>query len=218
MYAWDISHALATLYHPYAHEPSALTEYLERKLQVQRAKCQSRSHPAHIKQNIPLEHNINSDLHTLATPHREHLERRGERNVPKRYLKNAEWAKKGPLGVGYYIRDPDNDSEEPNIIAVDFNFQALQWGLTYAEEEHYILERLAPIKCGLRIFDKERTPDQSHWGPLDGTPDKEENPETTFKFGSDTGGDTPDPDITIPLNRNAQEEESKLAALAVMDA
>ena len=57
-YAWDISRALATLYHPYAHEPSALTEYLKRKLQVQRAKCQSRSHPAHVKQNVPLERNM----------------------------------------------------------------------------------------------------------------------------------------------------------------
>ena len=199
-YAWDISHTLATLYHPYAHEPAALTEYLKRKLQVQRAKHRSRSHLAHIEQNVPLEHNINSDLTTLATPHREHLERRGEHNVPKRDLKNAECAKKGPLGAGYYIGDPDSKSKEPNIIAIDFNFQALQWGLTYAEEEHYILERPAPIKCGLCIFDEERTPDRSHWGPLDRTPDEEENPETTFKFGSDTGGDTPDPDIAIPLN------------------
>ena len=213
-YAWDISHALTTLYHPYAHDPSALTEYLKRKLQVQHAKRRSRSHPAQVEQNVPLERNINSDLHTLATIHRERLERRGERNVPKRYLKNTEWAKQGPLGAGYYIGDPDDDSEEPNIIAVDFNFQALQWGLTYAEEEHYILERPTPIKCGLRIFDEERTPDQSRRGPLDRTPDEEENPDTTFKFGSDTGGDTPDPDIAIPLSRNAQEEESKLAAIA----
>ena len=161
--------------------------------------------------NVQPERNINSDFPTLATIHKERLERRGERNVPKRYLKNAEWAKNGPLGAGYYIGDPDDDSEEPNIIAVDFNFQALQWGLTYAEEEHYILERPAPIKCGLRIFDKERTPDRSRWGPIDGTPDEEENPGITFKFGSDTGGDTPDPDIAIPLSRNAQEEESRLA-------
>ena len=156
-YAWDISHALATLYHPYTTNPSALTEYLKRKLQVQRAKRRSRSHTAQVEPDVPLERNINSDLHTLATIHKERLERRGERNVPKRYLKNAEWAKKGPLGTGYYIGDPDDNSEEPNIIAVDFNFQALQWGLTYAEEDHYILERPAPIKCGLRIYDEERT-------------------------------------------------------------
>ena len=170
--------------------------------------------PAHVEQSVPLERNINSDLHTLATSNREHLERRGECNVPKRYLKNTEWAKNRPLGAGYYIGDPDNESKEPNIIPVDFNFQALQWGLTYEEDDHFILQRPAPVKCRLHIFDEERTPDRSRWGPLDRTPDEEEIPETKYKFGSDTGGDTPDPDITIPLNHNTQEEESKLVALA----
>ena len=56
-YAWDISHALATLYHPYTTNPSALTEYLKRKLQVQRAKRRSRSHPAQVEPNVPLERN-----------------------------------------------------------------------------------------------------------------------------------------------------------------
>ena len=88
--------------------------------------------PAHVEQSVPLERNINSDLHTLATSNRERLERRGERNVPKRYLKNTEWAK---------------------------NFQALQWGLTYEEDDHFILQRPAPVKCRLHIFDEERTPD-----------------------------------------------------------
>ena len=57
-YAWDISHALATLYHPYTNNPSALTEYLKRKLRVQRAKRRSRSHPTQVEPNIPLERNI----------------------------------------------------------------------------------------------------------------------------------------------------------------
>ena len=56
-YTWDISHTLATLYHPYTHKPAALTKYLKHKLQVQRAKHQSHSHPAHVEQNVPLEHN-----------------------------------------------------------------------------------------------------------------------------------------------------------------
>ena len=71
-YAWDISHALATMYHPYCHSPGALTEYLKEKLRQQRAKhlscsisaqveqnipLECNSHPAHIKQNVPLEHN-----------------------------------------------------------------------------------------------------------------------------------------------------------------
>ena len=57
LYTWDISHALTTLYHLYAHKPTALTEYLKRKLQVQHAKHRSHSHSAHIKQNVPLERN-----------------------------------------------------------------------------------------------------------------------------------------------------------------
>ena len=56
-YALDISHALVITYHPYAHEPSALTEYLKQKLRSQRAKHLSRSHSAPVKPNIPLGHN-----------------------------------------------------------------------------------------------------------------------------------------------------------------
>ena len=56
-YAWDISHALVTTYHPYCHSPSALTEYLKQKLCHQRAKRLGRSPSAQVEQNIPLEHN-----------------------------------------------------------------------------------------------------------------------------------------------------------------
>ena len=57
-YAWDISHALVTTYHPYCHSPGALTEYLKQKLRHQRAKRLGRSLPAQVEQNIPLERNI----------------------------------------------------------------------------------------------------------------------------------------------------------------
>ena len=46
-----------TTYHPYTQSPSALTEYLKQKLQLQRAKHLSRSRPAQVKWNIPLECN-----------------------------------------------------------------------------------------------------------------------------------------------------------------
>ena len=124
MYAWDISHALVTTYHPYCHSPSALTEYLKQKLHLQRAKRLGRSLPAQVEPNVQLERNINSDF-ALATTTLDHLERRGERNVPKRYLKDADWCEEGPLGTGYYIADPDDPSI---LIAVDFNFKHLQWG------------------------------------------------------------------------------------------
>ena len=56
-YAWDISHALVIMYHPYYHSPNALTEYLKQKLRHQRAKRLGRSLSAQVKQNIPLECN-----------------------------------------------------------------------------------------------------------------------------------------------------------------
>ena len=57
-YAWDISYAFVTTYHPYCHSPSALTEYLEQRLHHQRAKCLGCSLPAQVKQNVPLERNM----------------------------------------------------------------------------------------------------------------------------------------------------------------
>ena len=56
-YAWDISHALVTTYHPYSHSPSELTEYLKRKLHSQRAKRLGRSPPTQVESNVQLERN-----------------------------------------------------------------------------------------------------------------------------------------------------------------
>ena len=56
-YAWDVSHALITTYHPYCHSPSALTEYLKQKLRLQRAKRLGHSLTAQVEQHIPLECN-----------------------------------------------------------------------------------------------------------------------------------------------------------------
>ena len=207
MYAWDISQALVTTYHPYCHSPSALTKYLEQKLHHQRAKCLSCSLPTQVEQDVPLKCNINSDF-TLAATTLEYLDHRGERNVPKRYLKEADWCEDGTLGAGYYITDPD----DPTIlIPVDFNFKHLQWGCTHTKKDKFVLERPAPIRYRLCIYDKERTQDRSCWGPLDGTPDEDKVPDPQFKFGSKAGGDTPDPDIVIP---RSQKEEIDIATLA----
>ena len=74
-----------------------------------------------------------------------------------------------------------------------------------------MVERPAPTRYGLRIFDEERTQDRSRWGPIDGTPKEEEIPNLEFRFGSKAGGDTPDPDIVIP---KSQEEETAIATIA----
>ena len=207
MYAWDISHALVTTYHPYCHSPSALTEYLKQRLRLQWAKRLGHSLPAQVEQSVQLERNINSDF-ALATTILDDLDRRGERNVPRRYLKDADWCEDGPLGAGYYIADPDDPSI---LIAVDFNFKHLQWGCTHPRKDKFIVERPAPIRYGLRIFDEERTQDRSQWGPIDGTPEEDEAPNPHFKFGSEAGADTPNPDIIIP---QSQEEENRIAAIA----
>ena len=195
------------MYHPYSHNPSALTEYLKQKLRLQRAKQLGRSLPAQVEPSVQPERNINSDF-TLATTTLNYLERRGERNVPKRYLKDADWCKDGPLGTGYYIADSDNPSV---LITVDFNFKHLQWGCTHPKKDKFVVERTAPARYRLRIFDKERTQDRSQWGPLDGSPDEDEAPNPQFKFRSKAGGDTPDPDVIIP---QFPEEENRIAAIA----
>ena len=110
--------------------------------------------------------------------------------------------------MGYYIADPDDPAV---LIPVDFNFKFLQWGCTHPKKDKFVLERPAPIRYGLHIFDEERSPDRSRWGPVDGTPDKDEVPDPQFKFGSEAGGDTPDPDIVIP---RSQKEEIDIAAIA----
>ena len=207
LYAWEISHALVTTYHPYCHSPSALTEYLKQKLRVQRAKHLGHSPSDQVEQNVPPKCNINSDF-TLAATTIEYINRRGERNIPKRYLKEADWCEDRPLGTGYYIACPDDPSI---LIPINFNFKHLQWGCTHIKKDRFVVERPAPARYGLCIFDKERTQDRSCWGPIDGTPDEEEAPNPVFKFGSEAGGDTPDPDIVIP---KSQEEETDLTATA----
>ena len=152
-------------------------------------KCLGRSPTAQVEQNVLLECNINSDF-TLAATTLEYLDQRGERNVPKRYLKDTNWCKEGSLGTGYYIANP----EDPSIlIPIDFNFKHLQWGCTHQKKDQFVLERPALARYGLRIFDEERTQDRSCWGPIDGTPNEEELPDTKFKFGSEAGGGGPNP-------------------------
>ena len=130
-YAWDISQALDITYHPYCHSPSALTEYLKQKLHHQQVERLGHSLSAQVEQNVPLECNINSDF-TLAATTTEYIDRRGECNVPKRYLKEADWCEDGPLGTGYYIACPDDPSV---LIPIDFNFKHLQWGCTHPKKD-----------------------------------------------------------------------------------
>ena len=140
-----------------------------------------------------------------------YLSRRGDRNVPLRYLKGAEWVEQKEyqdLSPGYYSTNDDGD-----LIPIEFDFEAIQWGIAEATPEGTIrVRRPAPIELGLRIFDEERV-DRSQWGPIDGTIPPEETPAPQFRFGSDNG-DTPDPDLQIPATDKSEREEQFLAQLA----
>jgi hypothetical protein len=159
--------------------------------------------PAQVERHVPSTRNINSDSQSKVATSVSIVERRGERNVPRRYLKDAEWHTDKYLGEGYYVADPDEDD---TFCTVDFSFDTLQWGLTEPIEGQYQITHPIPVKYGLRIFDEERQ-DRSRWGPLDGSTNDEEPLAQTFKFGSNHR-DTPDPDITIP--QNEAEEQALL--------
>ena len=140
-----------------------------------------------------------------------YLDRRGDRNIPLRYIKAAEWVERREdqdLSPGYYALDDDS-----NLIPIEFDFEAIQWGVARATPEGTIkVCRLAPIELNLRIFDKEQV-ERSQWGPRDGTTLPEEAPAPQFRFGSDNG-DTPDPDLPIPTTEKSEQEEQFLAQLA----
>jgi hypothetical protein len=142
-----------------------------------------------------------------------YITRRGEQNVPKRYLKGAEWLDKD-YGWGYYTTSTDS-TDDNTLIAIDFDFGSLQWGVTrkLPDNRGFAIERPAPVKLGLRIYDEERV-DRSRWGPLDGeADDEEEQPRTEFKFGSDHA-ETPDENINIPATDAAAAAEDQLEQLA----
>jgi hypothetical protein len=173
---------------------------------------------AQVEQSGPSNHNINSDLcTTVAEPRANtittYVARRGEQNVPKRYLKGAEWLDKD-YGWGYYTTSTDSNDDD-TLIAIDFDFGSLQWGVTRKLPDNggFAIERPAPVKLGLRIYDEERV-DRSRWGPLDGeADDEEEQPRTEFKFGSDHA-ETPDENIDIPATDAADAAEEQLEQLA----
>ena len=131
--------------------------------------------------------------------------------MPLQYIKGAEWVERKEdqdLSPGYYALNDDS-----NLIPIEFDFEAIQWGVAEATPEGTIrVRRPAPIELNLRIFDKERV-DRSQWGPRDGTNLPEDTPASKFRFGSDNG-DTPDPDLQISTTDQTEREEQFLARLA----
>ena len=209
--AWRAPPRLSDIY-SLSHSEHPLTTYLRRKWQEQRTQNRRHSKKPHVETNARSERNINSDLHSKVAPTKEyHLARRGDRNVPLRYIKGAEWVEQKEnqaLSPGYYALNDDSD-----LVPIEFDFEAIQWGVAEATPEGTIrVRRPAPIELNLRIFDEERV-ERSQWGPRDGTNIPEETLAPKFRFGSDNG-DTPDPDLNIPTTEKSEREEQFLAQLA----
>ena len=90
--------------------------------------------------NARSERNINSDLHPKVAPTKEyHLARRGDRTGPLQYIKGAEWVEckeDQDLSPGYYTLNDDSD-----LVPIEFDFEAIQWGVAEATPEGTIRVR-----------------------------------------------------------------------------
>jgi hypothetical protein len=97
-------------------EPRLLTEHLHHqwlRIRAQNRNLRRVSHSpelAHIELNVPSTRNINSDSQSTVATSVSIVERRGERNIPKRYLKDTEWYTDKYLGDGYCY---DSDGKDP---------------------------------------------------------------------------------------------------------
>ena len=121
-----------------------------------------------------------------------------------------------PLGPGYQVINPDNNKDD--WIPVNFDFDTLQWGLTYQRktDSKFEIYQPAPPDYGLQIYGEERVWDWSQWGPLDGTTDPEEG--ISLWFGSDAENALePEPeDVSIPTINQVEKLDSAIADLAVL--
>ena len=152
-------------------------EIPERLARWKQASLASQGSSAQVEQHEPSSRDIKLDL-TVALSYETDiiLEHRGERNVPRRYLKEARWdahnEPDGTINLGYFAQD-----REGNYVPVDFDFNTLTWGTTHRTRKgKYRLTIPAPIELGLRIVDKERLP-RSDWGEIDGAKNRDDTPE-----------------------------------------
>jgi hypothetical protein len=114
--------AFATTEPPYiVPHPKELTHRLCNNWLQRWAQNRPRSHrsePAQVEQNMPSTCNINSELVPTMATSTVFSNRRGECNIPKRYLKEAEWFSDGYLGEGYYTSDPDSDAGGLSVMTL----------------------------------------------------------------------------------------------------
>ena len=127
------------------------------------------------------------------------LNRRGERNVPKRYLKGAKYTPEGDE-QGYFVY------HNGSFIPVEFDFTHCFWYTVKYNNQRscWASHKLPPPGYGLDIPDSEVT-DRSEWGPIDdgdNSSDKEEEREEDAK----STGHPESIDIKVPTK---EEEKTK---------
>ena len=138
--------------YPYPYQEYESSQALTQRLKDQLHQIRTRNHHSHtnrtqVESYEPSTRNINSDLSTMASS--ELVERRGECNVTKRYLKSARWLRQGSLGEGYYAPGEKDDKGKNIKTPIDFNFSFIQWGITSEEQDKFCIDRPAPISLGL---------------------------------------------------------------------
>jgi len=205
-----------SLYHSWKPPPGAKIHKPGRHYAAFREDLKERaaeaSRHAQVEQYEPSSRNINSDLSNVASEREYYLSNRGERNVPKIFLKKAFW-KDGPH-TGYYVRDHIRKEDRP----IEFDHLNLEWGtVKYSQTRGaYRVNVPAPEEYGLTIPESKKV-DRSEWGPIDRTTDdNEEGPSNpTFRWNSDQGeDDPPQEDIPIPQTDPDQEHEDQLQSIA----
>jgi len=99
------------------------------------------------------------------------IERRGDRNVPLCFLKEAKWFDQ-PDGDGYYCHYKDEGWKH-----VKFSFKFLVWINLCVKDQKYLAWQIA--RGQLEITQEERSTLRSDWGPIDGVGEPTSEPENT---------------------------------------
>ena len=133
------------------------------------------------------------------------LQQRGNRNVPIKFLKAAQWLTIND-NTGYWVLD----KKDQIYLPVEFNFENQYWvSIVWKEKQGiYNAYEIADTELGLDIPFEEHC-ERHEWGPLDGQPQSD-----TEEVQNDSEEEAEDIDVKIPQTTTELLEEAKLANLA----
>ena len=157
----------------------------------------------------PLFRDIKSNLTTVSRAEKVFkaglpLNRRGERNVPKKYLKSASYTPEGDV-QGYFVY------HNGSFIPVEFDFTHCFWYIIKYDNQRscWVSHKLPDKACGLNIPDSEVT-DRSEWGPIDNGK-SDDNCSDNEDYKSDTQPGSIDIKIPIKEEERTKRQLEKLA-------